>query len=494
VKVRFARFLSSSLTLAIVLPSLYSVAGEESARPVPFPNQSQAPAFAGAWASPSYILPLFSPAPAIEDTLDRALFLHAESPLPPPVSEELFSCTDPVPPVSTDENSVPTLAALQEGQKALQATVEQQGTQIAGLQTLQLQQGQELSQLGNDVAMLKSDQMHLTNTIAAIRNDAAKRQAHVSFAQTVALASGGVLALSVLGIVIVRLAGSRPPAPLPTLKTPCRKTTPVAPVDTGVACGLPDIHMALHYLSTPKHEDRIAAASCPGLHVLVVADGASSCQGEGTAVSGGGGEAAAIAVMVAITHLTEHLHPALGITALLESLFDCFASVNTSIEHHNEAASIPGATTLLFAALWQADSGMWYWLYGNIGDGVLTLLHTTQLLSGWPLSTPLLSKQSNGTTTITLPGYAAAGIAPSIGIAPHVPGDMLLIGSDGLDHLDTVTKHTDRLTLANYLWTRIRSDRSHLLTHVKALPEGRTDAPWQTALTLDDTTIGILWS
>jgi hypothetical protein len=71
---------------------------------------------------------------------------------------------------------------------------------------------------------------------------------------------------------------------------------------------------------------------------------------------------------------------------------------------------------------------------------------------------------------------------------------MLLIGSDGLDHLDTVTKHADRLSFQNYLWTRIRSDRSHLSTLLQGLPEGRTDAPWRNALTLDDTTIGILWS
>jgi hypothetical protein len=492
-KARSASPFSWSTALAIVLFALCSVAGEVSVRPVAFSNQSQAPAFAGA-ASPSCIIPLFSLPLAPEDTPARDPFPPAGSPLTLPVPEELFSCTVPALPVSTDENKVPPREAIKEDQQALKAAGEQQGTQIEGLQTRQQHQGHALSQLGKEVATLTSAQLHLTNTIAAIRNDAAKRTPHFSFAQTVALASGGVLALSVLGIVIVRVVGSRPPSPLPTLKTPNHGTTLVAPVDTGEESGLPDIHMALHYLSTPKHEDRIASASCPGLHVLVVADGASSFRGEGTAVSGGGGAAAAIAAKVAITHLTERLHPALGTTELLACLFDCFAAVNTALEYHNGAASIPGATTLLFAALWQADSGVWYWLYGNIGDGVLLLLHTGQLLSSWPLSTPLLSRQSNGTTTITLPGYAAAGIAPSIGLRPHVPGDMLLIGSDGLDHLDTVTKHADRLTFANYLWTRIRSDPLSLSTHLKALPEGRTDASWQTALTLDDTTLGILWS
>jgi len=394
----------------------------------------------------------------------------------------------------TDENSVPTPAAINVDQKALQAAVWEQGTQIEELLTRALQQGQQLEELGRDVATLTGHQLHLTNTIAAIRNNAEQKPPSSSLAKHVALASGVVLALSLLGIVIVRVAGSRPPKPLLLVKTTCHGTKPVAPVPAGEVCALPDIHMALHYLSTPKHEDRIASASCPGLHVLVVADGASSYRGEGTELSGGGAEAAALAVKVAITYLTDHLHPALGITELLATLTGCFATATIALEKHNGAASIPGATTLLIAALWQAGTGMWYWLSGNIGDGVLILLHTGQLLSGWPLSTPLLSKQSNGTTTITLPGYAAAGIMPSLSVRPWVPGDMLLIGSDGLLHLDTVTKHTDRLSFQNYLWTRIRSDRPHLSTNVQALPEGRTDAPWQNALTLDDTTIGILWS
>jgi hypothetical protein len=71
---------------------------------------------------------------------------------------------------------------------------------------------------------------------------------------------------------------------------------------------------------------------------------------------------------------------------------------------------------------------------------------------------------------------------------------MLLIASDGLLHLDTVTKHTDHLSFQNYLWTQVRNNRPHLSAILHQLSEERTDAPWQNALTLDDTTIGILWS
>jgi hypothetical protein len=472
-KARTARFLPWSAALSVVLSALYSFAGEACVSLDALVNQSQAPATAGAFASPACISSLFSPALA-PDAPGRA---PTESPLPPPVpEEELFSSAVPVPPVSTGENSVPTPAAIHDDQKALQAAFWELGTHIEGLLTRVRHHGQQLEELSRDVATLTGHQQRFTKTIAAI------------------LASGVVLTLSVLGIVIVRVAGSHPPTPLLLAKTTCHGTKPVAPVPARESCALPDIHMALSYLSTPKHEDRIASASCPGLHVLVVADGASSYRGEGVERSGGGAEAAALAVKVAITYLTDHLHPALGLTEALATLTGCFATATTALEKHNGAASIPGATTLLIAALWQERTGRWYWLSGNIGDGVLTILHTSQLLSGWPLATPLLSKQSNGTTTITLPGYAAAGIMPSLSVRPRFPGDMLLIGSDGLLHLDTVTKHTDHLSFHNYLWTQIRGDRPHLSTTVHQLPEGRTDAPWQNALTLDDTTLGILWS
>jgi hypothetical protein len=419
VKACTARPLPWSTALSVVLFALCGFAGEVCVSLVAFANQSQAPAFAGASASPPcpegvqgtsvstlcvdgsyyihWVLPgqtlthSFSPTPASEDTLVSDPLPPFESPLSPPVpEEELSSSPVQVPPLSTDENRDHAHAAFQDGQKALEMTVWQQGTSIEQLLTSKLQHGWQLEQLEREVAKLKSDQLHLRDTIAAIYNDAEKRQAYSSFVKNVALASGVVFTLTLLGIVIYRMVGSRPPEPLPSPQTPCYGTKPRAPVP---ACQegnpLPDIHMALHYLSTPKHEDRIVSASCPGLHVLVCADGASSYRGEGTERSGGGGEAAAIAAKVAITHLTDHLHPALGITELLAHLHDCFAKAHTALVHHNGAASIPGATTLLFAALWQAESGVWYWLYGNIGDGVLTLLHTTQLLSGWPLSTPL---------------------------------------------------------------------------------------------------------
>ena len=68
------------------------------------------------------------------------------------------------------------------------------------------------------------------------------------------------------------------------------------------------------------------------------------------------------------------------------------------------------------------------------------------------------------------------------------------MGSDGLDHLDTVTKHCDRLSFTNYLWQELRHDPAHIAMVLEEMPLGRQDAPWRNALALDDTTIGILWA
>ena len=70
---------------------------------------------------------------------------------------------------------------------------------------------------------------------------------------------------------------------------------------------------------------------------------------------------------------------------------------------------------------------------------------------------------------------------------------MLVLGSDGLDHLDTLTKKCDRLSFPNYLWKQIQSERPSLERGLNEIQHGRTDTNWRNALALDDTTIGILW-
>jgi hypothetical protein len=84
-----------------------------------------------------------------------------------------------------------------------------------------------------------------------------------------------------------------------------------------------------------------------------------------------------------------------------------------------------------------------------VGNGVLALLHTKELLSSWPIATGLLSKHTNGVITVTLPGDEEQGFLPSVGARPHRMGDLLVIGSDGIHHLDTFTKHADRLTFSS---------------------------------------------
>jgi len=184
----------------------------------------------------------------------------------------------------------------------------------------------------------------------------------------------------------------------------------------------------------------------------------------------------------------------MGLDRMLTALQDCFAAVNVTLERHNTSDTTPGGTTLLIALLCLGGHGRWYWLYGNVGNGVLTLLHAAPLLAGWPIHTPLLSKQANGVTTITLPGDATRGFRPALGVRPHSPGDMLVLGSDGLDHLDTLTKKGDRLSFLNFLWKQIHDERASLDRRLHEMHQGRTDAHWRNALALDDTTIGILWA
>ena len=178
---------------------------------------------------------------------------------------------------------------------------------------------------------------------------------------------------------------------------------------------------------------------------------------------------------------------------MLCCLEDCFRASCRALEQSNASAQTPGATTLLIAVLCQAG-GRWYWLYGHVGNGVLALLHTRERLSSWPVATSLLSKHSNGVMTVTLPGYGTQGVLPSMGVRPHRPGDLLVCGSDGLDHLDTVTKHTDRLTFLNYLYKLIQANRLSLDQGLTALVAGRDDKEWHNALALDDITIGLIWA
>src|SRR2546427_7027847 len=56
--------------------------------------------------------------------------------------------------MNTDEKIVQALEALQEGQKALQADVQKQGTHIEGLIDVQQKQGKQLGALQADVKTL----------------------------------------------------------------------------------------------------------------------------------------------------------------------------------------------------------------------------------------------------------------------------------------------------------------------------------------------------
>jgi hypothetical protein len=399
------------------------------------------------------------------------------------------------PPVRTDETSVQALTDLKDSLKALNAAVQEQGRRLEELIERQEQQEKHLTQLVSDIAMLTSRQEQQTDALAAVRTDAEEVLSRAYRERTVALAVAGVFTLVTLGAFLFFVYPGRPLPPVSPVKTAAGDAPPVVtPTKCTDQRASLNIQTAACSLSSPKGEDVILRAKGAHFSAIVIADGASTLRRSGSEHSGGGGQAAELAAKTAVTYLTRKLLPAMGIGQMLTLLEDCFRDVRTALEEYNAPAQTPGATTLLIGMLCQAGDGRWYWLSGHVGNGVLALLHTKERLSSWPIHTPLLTRHTNGVTTITLPGDKEQGFFPSVGVRLHRMGDLLVIGSDGLDHLDTLTKQRDRLTFLNYLWKIVQDERSSLERALKALETDRQDEQWQKALVLDDTTIGMLWA
>jgi len=383
------------------------------------------------------------------------------------------SRTARTPSVRTAETSVQAIADLRDSLTALDAAVKEQAGHIKELTERQEQQATALD---------------------AWRADAEKLLSRAYRERTVALAMAGLLSLTSIGVLLLRPARSHPPHPVPEPRTAGQVMPSVSPPPMPRQESAPlDIQTATCCLSCPKGEDVILRAGGQHFSALVLADGASTLRRSGGEHSGGGGQAAELAAKTAITYLTRNLLPAMDISQIVMLLEDCFRAVRTALEEYNAKATTPGATTLLIGMLCQAGDGRWYWLSGHVGNGVCALLHTKELLSSWPVTTGLLSKHTNGLITITLPGYEEQGFFPSVGVRPYRMGDLLVIGSDGIDHLDALTKQRDRLTFLNYLWKIVQDERSSLERALMGLGNGRQEGQWQKALALDDTTIGMLW-
>ena len=405
---------------------------------------------------------------------DVAFAARTKAPSSQKATTPASRATAHTPPERTAETSVQALADLTDSLTALKAAVQEQARHIEQLTGRQEQQ---------------------TDALDAWRADAEKVLSRAYRERTLTLAMAGVISLTIIGVLLLRPSHSHPPRPVPESQTAGQVTPPppIPPMPRQEREPM-DIQTAACCLSCPKGEDVILRAGAAHFSALVLADGATTLRRNGAEQAGGGGQAAELAARTAITYLTRSLLPAMDIEQMLTLLEDCFRDVRTALEESNAPAQTPGATTLLIGMLCQAADNRWYWLYGHVGNGVLALLHTKELLSSWPIHTPLLSKHTNGVITITLPGDEAAGFFPSVGVKPHRMGDLLVIGSDGLDHLDTLTKHADQLTFLNYLWKIVRDERSGLKRVLAGLGNGRMDGQWQKALELDDTTIGMLWA
>ena len=349
----------------------------------------------------------------------------------------------------------------------------------------------------------------------ALGRDAQKTRSRQSI-NTGLLAVCGVLTIGTLSVLfasgILNYPGLLPgppggqtaPAPPPSFTTslsPLRGSTNISvtegheQISTAglVLPGSPlpslDIQSAWRCLSSPKGEDVIRSARDSHYAAFALADGASSLRWEGGEITGGGAIAASIAAESAITCLTHHLCAVMGIEDMLGLLEEAFRDAREALGRSNASAEVPGATTLLIALLAQTGDGGWYWFTGHVGNGVLALIHTGQLLSSWPVTTALLSKHSNGVNTIMLPGVDGTCLHPALCARPHQPGDMLVIGSDGLEYLNAVTWNDDKMTFVNYLWKRV-GDRSCLERCLRNLGNG--DGHFTKALSIDDTTIGVI--
>jgi hypothetical protein len=409
---------------------------------------------------------------------------------------------------------------------------DENSVQAKSAQLLQ-RQDQDREQVNNDLAGVRRDLEKQWTAIQELRHEGEQTRSW-TLINTVLLTALGILMIVMIGAVFAsgvlrspgllpgpQRSGTSPSRPGPPRERaaqipPPSFTTAIAPgqesahpalsgdsvVGTSLAPGVEkfrtraqsrrgvlDIQSACCCLSSPKGEDVIRSAGDTHYAAHVLADGASSVRRDGGEITGGGAMAARIAAESAITFLTNHLHPAMGIEDMLGLLEDSFRGAGEALERFNASATVPGATTLIIALLAQAGDGVWYWLTGHVGNGVLALLHTGQLLSSWPVTTALLSKHSNGVITITLPGEGGKCIRPALIVKPHQPGDMLVIASDGLDHLDAVTRHENRLTFLNYFWKHV-ADRSCLERGLRDL-ENR-DGRFTKALSLDDTTIGVI--
>jgi len=384
------------------------------------------------------------------------------------------------------------------------------------------QDGEQAAQVDDGLAGIKRSLGRQQIALDTLGRSVEKTRSCQSI-NTVLLAVFGVLTLAALGTLFASgvlsypgfLPGppggqaAQPPPSFTTTLSPFRESShPALPGSSAVGTGLPlgveqfpppvqsrrgrpDIQSACCFLSSPKGEDMIRSAGDTFFAAIALADGASAYRGGGGEISGGGGQAAGIAAETAITCLTNNLHPAMGIEDMLGLLEGTFRGAREALGRSNASAQTPGATTLLIALLAQAGDGGWYWLTGHVGNGVLALIHTGQLLSSWPVTTNLLSKHSNGVNTITLPGEGGKCIRPAVSVRLHQTGDMLVIGSDGLEHLDAITRHDDKMTFLNYLWKHVE-DRSCLERCLRDLENG--DGRFTKALSLDDTTIGILWA
>jgi len=165
--------------------------------------------------------------------------------------------------------------------------------------------------------------------------------------------------------------------------------------------------------------------------ITVVADGVSDSEN--------GGQAAEEAVIAAVRQLSV-LKPGLDHAEVSDILGSVFDQAGVSLRNKK----IPGATTLLVGFPYihpprggsSTRDGVGWWHYGYIGDGGMTVISKAKdrRIDGRSMSTFLLSPQKFvATASVSSKGCTHR---PVIGCVQYVPGDSLVMMTDGFGDLD----------------------------------------------------------
>jgi len=252
-----------------------------------------------------------------------------------------------------------------------------------------------------------------------------------------------------------------------------------------------------------KQEDRIFSGVLAQRYpVLILADGASNFATQsGAFLPGCGAGAATVVCNSLITQLNDLLQSPSRVDSI-ESLMAYIAKLieeaEHSLEQHNAAAQIPGATTILISLLYSTPGQPYaHWVYGYLGDGDIVIMSPNRHIKGWPTETWLLTPHKLGDLPVLLPRPASMkAFAPLVGSIPYHPGDILYATTDGIGFINQYLRHRRKLTFGQYLWDEsFRPAREGNVTATQlCLPDPVQQYNADGLVIYDDVCVGAIWT